>query len=104
MDDDQRHAQRLLEERFLAPQAAIAQMKAVIAHEHDDGVLPEVEPVERLQDEADVGIGERDAGEIGRDALRLRRGLGADGPFGLQGDLWKAAAGQPVAARHLAGG
>ena len=74
---DQRHVQRLLEERVLAHQPAVlAQVEAVVADQHDHRVLPGVRAVERVEHHADLRVGERDAGSVGRERLATEGRIG----------------------------
>ena len=69
--DDEWDAERLLEECFFAPQAVVAEVKAVIAHENDNRIFPKIEAIERGEGEADIVIGEGDTGEVSREAFGL---------------------------------
>ena len=63
-DDQQRHAGALLEQAHLLPQAVLAHVVAVVAGEDDDRVVGQPEPIERVDDAADLRVHEADAGVI----------------------------------------
>ena len=68
-DDQQRHAGTLLEQAHLLPQAVLAHVIAVVAGEDDDRVVGQAEPVERVDDAADLRVHEADAGVVCLPAL-----------------------------------
>ena len=64
--DDQRHAGRFLEQALLLPQAVVlAQVVAVVAVEDDDRLVRQLQPVEGVEQLADLRVHERDRGVIG---------------------------------------
>ena len=67
--DDEGDAGAFLKEAHFLPEAVLAKVVAVVAGEDDDGVFGEVERVEGVEDLADLGVHEADAGEVGLDGL-----------------------------------
>ena len=66
---DQRHAATALEERVLVPPVPLVVVIAVVADEDDQRVVPELEPVERVEHAADLRVHEGDAGVVGAQEL-----------------------------------
>jgi len=52
-------------EQLFLPLAVLAKTPAVVAPEENDGVVAELQAIERVEDFADLGIHEADAGEVG---------------------------------------
>ena len=71
--DDEGHPRADLVIRRFAPDAVFAEVPAVIAPEHHDGVVAEAERVELREDASDLGVDEAHAGRVGVEQLARRR-------------------------------
>ena len=76
---DQRDAGRLLEERHLAPQSVLTQVKAVIGEEQHRGVLVESLAGESVEDDAHLGVDEAHAPVVRSDGAAYAIRCGLDG-------------------------
>ena len=75
--DDEGDAGAFFEQAALVPEAVLAEMPAVIGGEDDDGVVGQVQALERIEHAAGLGVDVADAGQIAADggaALIGRRG------------------------------
>ena len=65
--DDERHAGAAFKEVTLLPQAVVAEVIAVVAEEHDDGVIVELEFFQAIEHAAEAGVHQGGGGVIGAD-------------------------------------
>lgn len=63
--DDEGHAQRLLQQCHFRPQPEFVEVKSIVAHEDDNGVLPQLQLVECVERESALGIDEGNAVGVG---------------------------------------
>ena len=64
IDDDEGGAEGFFKKGMLAPNGVFAEVPAVVAPEHDDGVVSDTEFVELRDDLANLRIGVGDAGSV----------------------------------------
>ena len=100
--DEDRDAIGLFVVGVFGPDPEVAEVKAVVTPQHDDGIVGEPECVEAVDHSTDLGIDITGAGvvtvhQLARDFLVDRRGVVlvgdgkvvADFPAAFVGDLWR---------------
>ena len=85
--NDEGHAGGFFKVALFHPEAVFAEVKAVIAPENDNGVVPEFEAIEGVEDTADLGVDEGNGGEVGAFAFAgLIDGESTVGPWPAGGE------------------
>jgi hypothetical protein len=69
--EHERHAGAAFVEVLLEPESVLAGEVAVVAPEHHDRVVAQAQPVERVEDAAELRVHERDRGVVARLASRV---------------------------------